>query len=130
MREIIMIIIIVIVIFAGDFLTQSYLETSVNEMKLELETLKIEALKCKESDERSTLENQFNKTEEKWNKINSVWSIIIIHEEIDNIEESLIKAKSSIFDGQLEEALEEIETAMFYINHVREREKIELKNIF
>lgn len=130
MREIIIIIVIVIVIFAGDFLTQSYLETSVNEMQTELEALKREAIKSKENDERSILEEQFNKTEEKWKETNGMWSVIVMHAELDNIEESLTRTKSSIFDGQLEEALEEIETAMFYINHVREREKVELKNIF
>lgn len=130
MREIIIITVIVIVIFAGDFLTQSYLETSVNEMQIELETLKKEAIKSKENDERKTLEEQFNKTEEKWKETNDMWSVIVMHAELDKIEESLTRTKSSIFDGQLEEALEEIETAMFYINHVKEREKIELKNIF
>ena len=68
--------------------------------------------------------------EKKWRDTNDIWSIISIHQELDNIEQALIKTKSNINDGDLEDALQEIETAKFFIEHVKDREEFNLKNIF
>lgn len=130
MKECIIIVLIIVIIFSGDAIVQGYMEKSSNEMYAQLEELKENAIEAKESDNRGEVQQVFDETEKKWEKTNKTWSIIVVHEELDHIEESLTKAKSSIYNGEVEEALEEIETAMFFVKHVREKEKILLKNIF
>ena len=68
--------------------------------------------------------------EQKWENTSKICSIIVVHQEIDNIEQALTRGKSSINYGILEDALQEIETAIFFSEHVKEREKLSLKNIF
>ena len=130
MKEYIIMIAIIVIVFSGDAMVQGYLENSSNTLENQLEELKQNAIESKETKNREEVKTAFQNLEKEWEEINKVWSIIVVHEEIDNIEESLTKAKSSIYDGEVEEALEEIETAIFFIKHVREREKILLKNIF
>lgn len=130
MKECIIMITIIVIVFSGDAMIQGYLENSSNTLENQLQELKEKAIESKETENREEVKETFEKLEEEWEKTNKIWSVIVIHEELDNIEESLTKAKSSIYDGEVEEALEEIETAIFFIKHVREREKILLKNIF
>lgn len=54
----------------------------------------------------------------------------MVHQELDNIEQAFTKAKSDIEQGFLESALQEIETTIYFVEHVKDREKFSLKNIF
>ena len=66
----------------------------------------------------------------KWEEINAKWSIIILHDEIDLIETSLTKMKAEIKSGEIKDVMAELDTSIFLINHIKEKEKTSLKNIF
>ena len=61
---------------------------------------------------------------------NKEYRKIVSTKKLDNIEQAIIKAKSSIEEGELPDALQEIETTIFFVEHVKQREKLSLKNIF
>ena len=63
-------------------------------------------------------------------RTDKTWSIIVVHQELDNVEQALTKAKSNIENGTLETALQEIETTIYFVEHVKDRERLCLKNIF
>lgn len=130
MKEIIIIILVLLAIFGCNAMVQKHLENTSQNVISKLETLKEKVIEVKETEEREEIEKLFQEAEEEWNRVHKTWSIIVIHEELDSIDEALIKAKSSISDGDLENSLAEIETALFFINHVKEREKVTLENIF
>ena len=132
MKEVIIIILILLLIFAGDIAVQMHLEKTSETMTAKLENLKEKMIEAKENEdeENEGAKKALEETEKEWEDINKTWSMIVMHEELDNIEEALVKAKSSVNEGELEDGLEEIETAMFFIKHVREREKVLIKNIF
>ena len=130
MRDILIIIFIIIAIFGGGIYTEIYLNRTADEMSRNLENLKKQAITAKETQNREKIKKEIKKIENKWDEISEVWSVIVVHQEIDNIENALVKSKSNIENGELEDALQEIETAIFFINHVKEREKVCLKNIF
>ncbi len=128
MKEIIIIITILIIIFTGSILIQNYLNKSSDLLVAELDDIK-------RSIENNELKNEelIKKTEEiykKWEKTNEKWSVIILHDEIDLIETSLIKMKTEIKSGEIGDAMAEIETSIFLLNHIKEKEKTSLKNIF
>ena len=62
--------------------------------------------------------------------MDKTWSTLVFHEELDTIQISLTKMKAQIEEGELEESLEELETTKFLINHIKEKEKFNLKNVF
>lgn len=51
------------------------------------------------------IQESLEKVEREWENVNKTWSIIVIHEELDNIEEALVKAKSSINEGEREDRI-------------------------
>lgn len=130
MREWIIIIVIILIITFGNFITDKYLEGTTNELINELKDLKQKTIEINENDDRLQIKNKMAELEEKWNKTNKMISIVVMHQEINNVEEALTKARTSINYGELKDAIVELETAIFFADNIKEREKVNLKNIF
>ncbi len=130
MRDWLIITAIIIIIIGGDIMMQTHLNKTADELINNLQDLKQKTILAKETENRENIKKQINEIDEKWEEINKTWAEIVVHQELDNIHQSLTKAKSNIEEGGLEDALQEIETALFFVEHVKQREKISLKNIF
>ena len=130
MKDTIIIVAIILVIVLGDIVTKNYLNKTVYELLTSLETLKEKVIEAKQTNEREEIKKEMEIVGQKWENTSRICSIIVVHQEIDNIEQALTRGKPSINYGILEDALQEIETAIFFSEHVKEREKLSLKNIF
>lgn len=128
MREITIIFIIIVIIIFGSICIGKYLDKTTNEIARRLEELKDNIKYANTSQEE--LNKKAKEIYQIWGKITNNWSNIILHEEIDAIEISLIRLKAKIETGKIEESMEDIETSIFLVNHIKEKEKISLKNIF
>lgn len=128
MKEIIIIIVILIIIFMGAWLTQDYLNKSTNLLVGKLEDLKngIENDNIEEQQMRDKSDEIYGE----WETINQKWSIIVLHDEIDLIETALIRMKSKIKTGKIEDSMEDLDTSIFLVKHIKEKEKFSTKNIF
>lgn len=128
MKQIIIMIIILIVIFSGSLYIQNFLKNTsspliskLNEIKYSVEKGNIEDKEVKEKSEEIYKE---------WEDISEKWAIIVLHDEMDLIEMSLIKMNSNIKMGNAEDSIQELETSIFLLEHIGEKEKTSLKNIF
>jgi len=130
MKETIISISILIIIFGGAIYTRKFLEKTSEEIILKLDELKEEIVVAKESKGRQRVKELSNEIYDKWEEMDKTWSTLVFHEELDTIQISLTKMKAQIEEGELEESLEELETSKFLINHIKEKEKFNLKNIF
>lgn len=128
MKEIIIIIAILIIIFCGAIYTQRFLNNTSD-----LLVSKLEELKNGIEENSITIEEMKNKSDEiygEWEDINEKWSVIVLHDEIDLIETSLIRMKSKIKTHNIDESMEDLDTSIFLVKHIKEKEKTNLKNIF
>ena len=125
MKDVIIITIIIALIIISNFLIENYLNKTSQDLVKELEEIK-ELIKNNNEEAKKKIDN----FEEEWKKINPVWATIVMHQELDNIYQALIKVKSYAENDEITDALQEIETAIFFANHVRDRERVCLKNIF
>ena len=128
MKEMIIIIVILIIIFCGAYYVQSFLNNTSDTLVSKLEDLKTNMEK-----EKITEEEMKNKSDEiygEWEDINEKWSVIVLHDEIDLIETSLIRMKSKIKTGYINESMEDLDTSIFLLKHIKDKEKTSLKNIF
>jgi len=128
MKEVIIIIIILIIVFAGAVYTQNYLNETSDMLVSKLENLKTDLET--ENIEQKTLEEQADEIYGEWEDINEKWSVVVLHDEIDLIETSLIRMKSKIKTESIEESMEYLDTSIFLLKHIKEKEKTSLKNIF
>ena len=105
MKDTIIIVAIILVIVLGDIVTKNYLNKTVYELLTSLETLKEKVIEAKQTNEREEIKKEMEIVEQKWENTSKICSIIVVHQEIDNIEQALTRGKSSINYGILEDAL-------------------------
>ena len=128
MKEIILIFLILTIIVFSSIYICNYLRNTSKPIVDDLEEL--EYIIMKEDISKEELIKRADNIKQKWNDINRKWSNIVLHQEIDAIETSLLKIKAKIEVGEKEEGIEDIKTAIFLLNHISEKEKLSIKNIF
>lgn len=126
MREIIIIVIVIVLVSVGSIFTQKYLEKTSDELTAKLEELKNEI----KGENFETADSISNEVLAKWQEIKHNWSMVVVHEELDNIELAILGVKGSIEAQNSEDGLVEIEKSMFLVSHIKEKEAFKIKNIF
>lgn len=129
MKEIIIIIICIIMVIVGANFSLNYLSNTGKALIDDLNELKIEIQKAKNSEENRA-EKLADSIYAKWQDIERGWSIIVVHNELDLIQLSLTGMKSYISEGKYSESIEELEKSTFLLEHVQDKEKLDLKNVF
>lgn len=128
MKQIIIIIAILLIIFVGAYLSQKFLDDTTASLVSKLEELKMDIEEGKK--DNKVVKEKTDEIYGEWRDMSEKWSVIVLHNELDLIETSLIKVKSKIKIGNLDESMEDIDTSIFLLNHINEKEKTSLKNIF
>lgn len=124
---IIIIIVLFIIIGSGTYL-QGYIRFTSNEMVEDLKHLKGE---IKDSGEiNSSIKKQSEDVYNKWEDLEKKWSMIVLHDELDLIETSLVSMKANVKSKVIDMSVEEIDKSIFLLEHIYERERFCLKNIF
>lgn len=130
MKEWIIIFIILIIIFGGALYIQNYLNKSSKNIISDLKELKAKIEEAQNTENREIIKKEVNKLYDEWSETEEKWAVIVFHSELDLIETSFIKMKSEIENGELSKSIEELETAIFLVNHIYETERFCLKNVF
>ena len=128
MKEVLIIFLIILIIVLGSIFICKYLNKTSRNIIGDLERLK-DDINRKESSKTELIKNAEN-IKQKWNDMKEKWSNIVLHQEIDSIEASIVRLKSRIEIGKQNEAIEDIETTIFLIKHIKEKEEMSWKNIF
>lgn len=127
-KEATIIIVIILAILLGNSITQNYTMQSVESMTQVLEKLKQEM--NQEDKDHSILEEHMNEIENKWNDIHDKMAYYIEHDELEKVDTDLTAMKSYIQTEEYEEAISELDKAVFCLNHIEEKYTLELQNIF
>ena len=126
MKEIIIIILILIIIIFGGITTQNYLNSTSQELIKDLDNIKA----LVKNDNYTELNYKCNELYNNWKSIEKKWSIIVLHNELDLIEQALIETKVNIEKQNTEDGMVAIEKSIFLIKHIPEKESLRLKNVF
>lgn len=126
MKPLIAIILITAIITAGGLLTLNALESESKRLDNSLSELE----KQISGQDWDTAERNFREFHRKWDKISSLWSMLIDHYEIDNIELALSELDSYIKTRNKTEALAQLSSLKALVRHIPEKEAFNLKNIF
>lgn len=126
LKPLIIIILLTILIVAGGFMALYTLNSEAQSLDGDLLTLE-EAIKNQNWDTASEKLEEFHS---KWNKTSSLWSMLIDHYEIDNIELLISQLGSYVKNKDKNEALSNMSSLKTLIKHIPEKESLSLKNIF
>ena len=119
-------VILVILIFIGDFITQKYTKDTVSSLIDEFGKLKQSLINA--SKEGSEIE--VNEIEQKWDKAHDKLAYYIEHDELEKVETNLTSCKSLAETENYDLAISELEKTVFVLNHITDKYAFNLENIF
>lgn len=126
MKILLVSLIIIILVITCSVLIYYYIENTSNNYSTEITSITDDIRKDNWSEAEKKLEI-FN---EKWEFTVKLWKLVIEHEELDNIEKSLVKSQQFIINKNKVFSLTELSTLIFYLEHVYIKEKVNMQNVF
>ncbi len=127
-KQVITIVIIIILIFSLNKITQDYTDKTVETIREDLESIRQDIMTGNFNNE--DLKQNINKTYEKWEELDDKLAFYIEHNEIEKIKSSLISVRSYIEVQEYSQAIENIDKSIYVLEYIDEKEKISLDNIF
>lgn len=123
-KEIIISIVIIILIVIGDILLEKYTEDSFNLIGSKLSTMKDNL----EEQEKSLL--QIDEINKEWDKRFNILTCFLEHDELEKIKTQLVAIKSGMQVNDTEYAYEEIDKAIYILDHLKDKQSLKLDNLF
>lgn len=127
LKELIVCFVIIAIVFSVEMITQKFTDNSLDETSNELEELKTKILESKENEE---LEENIDNLEKNWEEKQHKLSYYIEHDELEKVDTQLTAIKSDIETTEYNLSIEEINKCIYILKHIKEKQKLTLKNIF
>jgi len=127
-KGIIIIVIIIVIIVLLNCITQNYTKETIVILKENLNKMRSDFLEeeINEDKIRQDIENTVNE----WNKRYEILAYYIEHDELEKVENDLTMIKSNIDAKEYGEGVEHIDSCVFLINHIGDKEAVNIRNIF
>lgn len=129
-KEVIICIIIVLAIIAGNIFTESYTSDAVKLISDNLNELREEVISDIENVDRDNVMEKIKNIEDKWHKVYYLMAYFIEHEELEKVETSLIAVESYIDSEEYGESISKIDESVFILEHIKKKYEVTLQNIF
>lgn len=125
-KEFIIIFFVIALIVTLDVITNNYTKTSVNTLTEELSSLK-EMLKEEQNEKITYKVGDINK---EWQKRYGKLAYYIEHDELEKVGTEITKLTAYINVQEYEEAQNEIDTTIFILQHIEDKEKFSVRSVF
>ena len=128
MKDIMIIIVVLLIIIGSGIYLQGYIKSTSYKMVEELKELKA---RIKDNEEiNKDIKKHAESVYSNWEELEKKWSMFVLHDELDLIETSLVSMKANVELKAIDMSMEEIEKSIFLLEHIYEKERFCLKNIF
>lgn len=127
-KELIICIIILILIFGLNYITQKNTDYTVETLSENLGKIREEIIK--ENPNKNQAMNDVNKTYDKWEELDDNLAYYIEHDELEKVKTALTSAKSFIEVEEYAQGVEATDKCIYILDHIHEKEKFTLDNIF
>lgn len=121
-----LILVLTILIIASSVYTQRILYN--DSLRLEQSIDQIE--KNTQAENWIQAENTVNQVNKIWSEVKGTWASLIDHEEIDNIDVTLSRLQILIQAKDIPSALSEAAALKKFINHIPDKERLSIRNVF
>ena len=127
-KELIICIIVILIVILANAITQIYAQEAVDSMDQKLNAL--EANLERENDAKKEIQESLDDVMLNWREKYESLAFFIEHDELEKVETQLTSLKAHIKTEEYEEAIDSLETSIFILNHIKEKFRLNMKNIF
>lgn len=129
-KELVISIIIVVAIFIGNTFTENYTRKCIDETTDSLSKLRVEIEKDEDNIDTASTKQSINEIEKEWDMKNEKLAYYIEHDELEKFKTEIVGLNGYIEKEEYSEALPSIDRSIFILQHIKEKTKLNLKNIF
>lgn len=131
-KEIVIVVIIVILIFATHILTQNYTKQSVFTINEKLKEIRVlaEQINALEQADNSELLNKVTNLRAEWENINNYMSLYIEHNELEKVNSHLVLMQSNFEMEEHTQGITELENCIYILQHIEEKQALKIINLF
>lgn len=129
-KEILIIGIIIILIFALDIITNKYTSIATENLSNDLEELREELREDIIKEKEDVINDKMKAIFDKWHKYHEVLVYYIEHDELEKVETELTTLKGSLEVKEYPHSIGNLDTAIFILEHIKEKEKFSIQSIF
>ena len=130
-KELIICVLIIVLIIISNIVTQNYTKECVAQMHQKLEVLREISLNedMNEAD-KENVSNNIQNIENTWNGFQEKLAYYIEHDELEKVETQIWAMKGFSKIGKYDEFVPELEECVFILEHIQDKTKLNVKNIF
>ncbi len=125
-KQIIICIIVILLIVILDFITENNTNNVMGNLEEMLENTKENIIIENNEDMEENIEEAINF----WQEKRDILSLYIEHDELEKLEMYLREIKTDIGTKEYNMAMESLETCLYVIEHIKDKYKLSIKNIF
>lgn len=125
-KEIIIIVVVISLIVGLDIITNNYTKQSLEMITNELNILRQHIL----SEDKQKAEEQMQIVKEKWEERYKTLAFYIEHDELEKVETELTGLSADINVEEYKHCIAELDTTIFILEHIQEKEEFHLRGIF
>ena len=125
-KELIIITLVILLIVGLDIVTGNYTKDSVEIISKGLNELRGDILE--EDKEKAT--SKMHEIKEKWEERYKVLAFYIEHDELEKVETELTGLSADLNVEEYKHCIAELDTTIFILEHIQEKEEFHLRSIF
>ena len=129
-KELIISIIIVVLIFVGNAVTENFTRESVDETKQSLSALREEIIKNEDEVDVNITKEKIDDIHEQWDSRYEKLAYYIEHDELEKVKTELTGLRGYIEKEEYSEAVPELDKSVYILEHIKDKTALNLKNIF
>ena len=127
-KELIICIFIIMLIIILNIITQNYTKECVSQMNERLDILKEASLE--EQIEEKNIISEIQNIENRWSEFHEKLAYYIEHDELEKVETKIYAIKGLAETKKYEEIIPELEECTFILEHIQDKTKLNIKNVF
>ena len=127
-KEAVICVITIILIVALNIITANYTKSSVGISTEQLAQLK--EIISEEEIDQEIAKNKIDEIHQSWDGRYNTLAFYLEHNELEKIETELTGLRASIEVEDYEEAINELDRAVYLLKHIEEKNKLSWKNVF
>ena len=125
MRTVSTIVIIVVLLLGGSLTTSRYLQTTTLTLGAQLEAVE----QSISTQKWEVAQKELNTAQQRWDKNKTWWTVLLDHQEIDNIDISMNRLEKYLETHDVSLSLGEVSALKLQVDHISDTEKLNLRNI-
>ena len=130
LKEIVIIITIIVVIFVGNTITQKYTTQAVEEMTNILNSVRQEIFESKENIDVNKIEEAIENINTQWENKHEKLAYYIEHDELEKVETNLTGLKGEIEAKEYGDVMSRLDQSIFLLEHIEDKYAFNLQNVF